>query len=78
MMSKAYENYARENKTVVEEAEEQLFKLTSENLELHRKIRVGLEAEKQLRNNQKALDGIAEMYLELRKNQLNKGGLLDV
>lgn len=73
MMSKSYEDYARENKTVVEETEEQLFKLTSENLELYRKIRVGLEAEKQLRNNQKALDGIAEMYLELRKNQLNKG-----
>lgn len=73
MMSKAYENYVRENKTVVEEAEEQLFKLTSENLELYRKIRVGREAEKQLRNNQKALDGITEMYLELRKNQLNKG-----
>ena len=62
----------------VEEVEEQLFRLTSENLELHRKIRVGREAEKQLRNNQKALDSIAEMYLELRKNQLNKGGLLDV
>lgn len=57
----------------VEEVEEQLFRLTIENLELHRKIRVGLEAEKQLRNNQKALDSIAEMYLELRKNQLNKG-----
>ena len=57
----------------IEEVEEQLFRLTIENLELHRKIRVGLEAEKQLRNNQKALDSIAEMYLELRKNQLNKG-----
>jgi hypothetical protein len=56
----------------IEEVEEQLFRLTIENLELHRKIRVGLEAEKQLRNNQKALDSIAEMYLELRKNQLNK------
>jgi hypothetical protein len=56
----------------IEDVEEQLFRLTIENLELHRKIRVGLEAEKQLRNNQKALDSIAEMYLELRKNQLNK------
>jgi len=67
MVSKAYENYARENKTVVEEAEEQLFKLTSENLELYRKIRVGREAEKQLKNNQKVLDKIIEKYLELRR-----------
>lgn len=66
MMSKPYEDYVRENKTVVEEAEEQIYKLTSENMELYRKIRVGKDAEKQLEKNQEALQNLMTVYLGIK------------
>lgn len=64
-------NLDNKNKEISEETEAKINHITRENLELYRQIKVGKDAEKKLRENQKQLEVLMALYLGI--NQKERG-----
>lgn len=57
-------NVRERNKEIIEETEQKINNITRENLELYRQIKVGKDAETQLKKNQRELETLMTLYLD--------------